>query len=162
MTGPALMRMNTKEYLTKEKYNELIKELEYLKKVKRKEVAEDLEYAKSLGDLSENAEYHEARDMQANTEDRIAKIEALLKTAEIISTHRTEVVSVGSVVTVQKGEKGEERKYTIVGSEEADVSQGKLSITSPMGQAMLGKKKGEIVTVHTPSGKSHYTIITIA
>ncbi len=149
-----------KQYLTKEKFVELEKELDHLKTVRRKEVAQDLEYAKSLGDLSENAEYHEARDLQANIEDRISKLEILLKSAEIVSTHKTDKVNVGSIVTIEKKE-GAKKKYNIVGSEEADISQGKLSVTSPLGEALLGKKKGEKFTFATPQGKTDYTVTNI-
>src|SRR5882757_4283030 len=107
------------EYLTQEKFDEFTKELATLKGTRRKEVAESLEYAKSLGDLSENAEYHEARDVQATIEDRIAKLEELLKTATVVSSHETNVVNVGSVVTVEKDSK--KFIYTIVGSEESSV-----------------------------------------
>jgi len=92
------MDKNTQEYLTKEKYEELVMELDNLKKVKRKEVAESLEYAKSLGDLSENAEYQEAREWQANIEDRIAKLESILKTAEIVSNYHGDTAGIGSTV----------------------------------------------------------------
>src|ERR1035437_5073135 len=106
--------MNEKEYLTKEKFDEFKKELNELKNVRRKEVAESLEYSKALGDLSENAEYHEARDMQATIEDRIAKLEDLLKNAVIISDHNhAGTVGVGSTVTVEKD--GKSLCYTIVG-----------------------------------------------
>src|SRR3989344_9611253 len=93
---------DAKEYLTKEKYEELGKELEYLKKTKRREVAEALEYAKSMGDLAENQEYQEARDMQAGVEDRIGKLENILKHAEIMGAHKGNVVSIGSTVVVRK------------------------------------------------------------
>ena len=149
------------EYLTKEKFEELKKELEVLKTEKRKEVAENLEYSKSLGDLSENAEYHEARDMQAAVEDRIAQLESLLVSAQIISTHQTDMVGVGSVVTIQKDGQKETCAYKIVGSEEADMSQNKLSVTSPLGEGLLGKKKGELVMITTPKGKTKYTIVSI-
>jgi len=147
------------EYLTKEKFAEFTKEVEHLKTVRRKEVAENLEYAKGLGDLSENAEYHEARDMQASTEDRIAKLEMILKSAIIVSSHNTEAVSVGSIVTVRKGK--EEKTFTIVGSEEADMSLAKISVRSPFGSASLGKKKGESFIFSTPSGMMEYTIVDI-
>ena len=120
--------MNEHEYLTKEKFDEFTKELAELKGTRRKEVAESLEYAKSLGDLSENAEYHEARDVQANVEDRIAKLEELLKTAEVVSSHATNAVNIGSVVTVEKD--GKKSTYTIVGSEEANIVANKISIRS--------------------------------
>lgn len=151
-----------KEYLTQEKFEELTLELENLKKVRRKEVAEHLEYARSLGDLAENAEYHEAREEQANVEDRISKLETILKSAEIISTtsHGKEV-TVGSVVTVQKEGKKDSDTYTIVGSEEADMSSGKISIKSPFGQAVLGTKKGQTFSFKTPKGEVKYKVLTV-
>lgn len=151
----------TKDYLTQAKYDEFSQELEYLKKTRRKEIAENLEYAKSLGDLSENAEYHEARDMQANIEDRIAKLEAILKSATIISSHDTSVVTVGSVVTVEKEGDKTSRVYTIVGSEEADMAQGKVSMKSPLGQAIIGKRKKETFTFKTPAGAASYKVVDI-
>ncbi|MBN2094364.1 MAG: transcription elongation factor GreA [Candidatus Zambryskibacteria bacterium] len=151
--------MEEKEYLTKEKYEALNEELEYLKKTKRKEVAEKLEYAKSLGDLSENAEYHEARDMQGVVEDRIKKIEEILKNAIVISSHSTNEVAVGSVVTVEKD--GDKKVYTLVGGEESDLSSGKISIHSPFGRAIVGKKKKESFTFNAPSGSISYKIIDI-
>jgi len=149
------------EYLTKEKFDELTKQLEELKTVKRKEVAESLEYAKSLGDLSENAEYHEARENQANTEDRIAKLEAILKTAVIMSLHHSEVVGIGTIVHIEKQKDGSKAKYKIVGSEEANLAESKLSIHSPLGNAMIGKKKGDQFKVKTPGGIVDYKIIDI-
>jgi len=151
--------MEEHEYLTKEKYEEFKKELAELKGKRRKEVAENLEYAKSLGDLSENAEYHEARDVQATIEDRIAKLEELLKTATIVSDHQTNAVTVGSVVTVEKD--GKKMTYTIVGSEEADVASNKISIRSPFGQAILRKKKGEDFSFHAPAGELSYKVVDI-
>lgn len=154
--------MNEVEYLTQEKYNELKEELEYLTHTRRKEVAEHLEYAKSLGDLSENAEYHEARDTQANIEDRIAKLEGILKSATIVSgTHPTDAVSIGSVVTVQKEKSDDKKTYTLVGSEEADMNAGKISIKSPLGQALIGKKKKEAFSVSTPGGMVTYKVVDI-
>lgn len=151
--------MNEKEYLTKEKFDEFTKELSYLKDTRRKEVAESLEYAKALGDLSENAEYHDARDMQAVTEDRIIKLENLLKNAVIVSSSDTGTVNVGSVVTVEKDSK--KIIYTIVGSEEADVVSNKISIKSPFGQAIIGKKKGEKFNFLAPNGQVSYVIVDI-
>lgn len=151
--------MKEHEYLTQEKFDEFTKELAVLKGTRRKEVAESLEYAKSLGDLSENAEYHEARDTQATVEDRIAKLEELLKTATIISGSHSGVVSVGSVVTAEKD--GKKVIYTIVGSEEADVVGNKISIKSPFGQAVLGKKKGEDFSFNAPVGVISYKILDI-
>ncbi len=147
------------EYLTKEKFDEFTKELAQLKGTRRKEVAQSLEYAKSLGDLSENAEYHEARDVQATIEDRIAKLEELLKTATIVSGTHSGVVNVGSVVTVEKD--GKKFTYNIVGSEEADVNSNKISIRSPFGQAILGKKKGDDFSFKAPNGELAYKLTDI-
>ena len=127
------------EYLTKAKFDEFKKELEYLKVTKRKEVAESLEYAKALGNLSENAEYHEARDMQAATEDRIAHLEFILKSATVISSHDTHSVTIGSVITVEHGK--DKKTYTIVSSEEADSKTGKISVKSPLGSAAYARKR---------------------
>jgi transcription elongation factor GreA len=149
------------EYLTQEKFEEFGKELEYLKKTRRKEIAENLEYAKSLGDLSENAEYQEAREMQANIEDRIARLENLLKTAKIISGHSSDVVSIGSIVTVEQVGDKKENTYTIVGSEEANIATGKISTRSPFGEAVLGKKKGEVFSFTTPVGERTYKVVKI-
>ena len=147
------------EYLTKEKFEEFTKELAELKGVRRKEVAESLEYAKSLGDLAENAEYHEARDNQATIEDRIAKLEDLLKNASIVSGNHGGVVNVGSVVTVEKDHK--KFVYSIVGSEEADVVTNKISIRSPFGQAIVGKKKGDNFSFTAPSGELSYKVLEV-
>ena len=150
---------NEHEYLTQEKFDEFTKELAELKGTRRKEVAESLEYAKSLGDLSENAEYHEARDVQATIEDRIAKLENLLKHAVIISGNHSGTVTVGSSVTVEKD--GKKFVYSIVGSEEADVISNKISIKSPFGQAIMGKKKGDNFTFTAPSGELSYKIVEV-
>ena len=149
------------EYLTLEKKQLLEDELKNLKTVRRKEIADALEYAKSLGDLSENAEYHQAREDQANCEDRISHIEQILKNAVIMESSLSGVIHVGSTVTVlKKGEK-QERTYALVGSEEADSISGKISNESPLGQALLGKKKGDKVTVHAPKGEMEYSIVGI-
>lgn len=151
-----------KHYLTKEKMEELKTELAFLKTKKRKEIAEDLEYARALGDLSENAEYHAAREMQASVEDRIAKIEEVLKNAEVVTFHHSEVVQIGSTVTVQKVADKIERTYTIVGSEEANTAQLKISNISPLGKELMGKKKGDTFKLTTPAGVVDYKIISIA
>lgn len=151
------------EYLTPEKKQELELELTTLKTVRRKEIADALEYAKSLGDLSENAEYHQAREDQANCEDRIAHIEQILKNAVITSgTHKANVIEVGSTVTVQKKGDKEEKTFVLVGSEEADVTEGKISNESPLGKSLIGKGKGDVVTVSAPKGEILYTIKAIA
>jgi transcription elongation factor GreA len=150
-------QMNEKEYLTQEKFDEFKKELDQLKNVRRKEVAESLEYSKALGDLAENAEYHEARDMQATIEDRIIKLEDLLKNAVIVSDHvSTGSVNIGSTVTVEKD--GKTIVYTIVGSEEADVMTNKISVRSPFGQAILGKKVHDKFSFTSPNGELTYVV----
>ena len=150
----------TKEYLSKEKHNELKEELDFLMHVRRKEIAEALEAAKALGDLSENAEYHSAREAQAGVEERIMIVEEILKNAVIVGTkHKTDVVDIGSVVTVKRGK--DTKTYTIVGSEEADVLAGKISNKSPLGEAMMGKKKGDSFTCVTPKGDEHCQILEI-
>jgi transcription elongation factor GreA len=114
-----------------------------------------------LGDLSENAEYHQAREEQGRLEERIAKIEALLKDAEVVTKHSTTVVSIGSKVFVEKkGEKGT-REFMLVGSEEADMAAGKISNNSPLGIALIGKKENDSVEITTPKGKVVYKIIDI-
>lgn len=150
------------EYLTHEKKAELENELNTLKTVRRKEIADALLNAKALGDLSENAEYHQAREDQANCEERIAHLEQILKNAVIADKHHAGVVEVGATVTViKKGEKTE-RQFTLVGSEEADSLTGKISNESPLGRALLGKSKGDTSTVETPKGNMVYTIKSIA
>ena len=152
---------NETEYLTKEKFSELEKELEFLKTSKRKEIADALEYAKSLGDLSENQEYQEARDSQAILEDRIKRLEQILKSASIVSAQNSSIVAVGSVITVEKAPDKVQRSFTIVGSEEADAALGKISIRSPFGVEAMGKSKGESFSFKTPSGMMSYKIIDI-
>lgn len=150
-----------KQYLTKEKFETLEKELDHLRTSRRKEVAENLEYAKKLGDLSENAEYHEARERQAEVEDRIQHLEFILKDAAIVDGKHGDTVSIGSSVDiVREGEK-EARTYRIVGSEEADSAKGLLSNLSPLGSALIGKKAGDTVKVKTPKGPASYTVAKV-
>ena len=149
------------EFLTKEKFDELQEELDFLKTTRRKEIAENLEYARSLGYISENAEYHEARDLQAATEDRISKLESILKSAKIVAQKSGDTVSLGTEVEIQKEGEKETRSYTIVGSEEANMQERKISHLSPLGEAMMGKKKAESFTFTTPNGKMNYKVIGI-
>jgi transcription elongation factor GreA len=152
---------NETQYLTSEKFAELKKELEYLKSERRKEVAEHLEYAKKLGDLSENAEYHQAREEQAEVENRVSRLEALLKSAVIINETKGDTVTVGATLRIERDGDNKSYLYTIVGSEEADMSHGKISNLSPLGSALMGRKKGETVEVPTPKGIIKYTIVVI-
>ncbi len=149
-------------FLTPEKFEELKKELEHLKTVRRKEVAESLEYARSLGDLSENAEYQEARDMQSAIEERIQHLEQVIKEAKIVA-HKKKggVVGLGSKVTIKKEKEKENRTYTIVGSEEANIHEHKLSYLSPLGEALMGKNKGDSFCFETQNGKQAYKVVDV-
>ncbi len=149
------------EILTKEKFKELKEELLGLQTQGRKQITDSLVYAKSLGDLSENAEYAQAREDQAKLEDRISKIEHILKTAKVATKHSTDTVSVGStVMLIKKGDKTK-RTFTIVGGEEADTASGKISFHSPIGEALMNKKVGDTVSIVTPKGVVEYTIDSI-
>ena len=148
-------------YLTSEKVEELKAELNQLLTVKRREVAENLEYAKKLGDLSENAEYHEAREKQAEVEDRINHINQILKNVKIVEEGSGDIASIGSIVKVQKRGDSNVQELKIVGSEEADIANGRISNMSPLGSVLLGKKKGDKVFVRTPKGDVEYTLVSI-
>lgn len=149
-----------KEYLSREKHDELKEELDFLTHIKRKEIAEALEAAKALGDLSENAEYHSAREAQAGVEERIAVLEEILKNAVIVGhKHKTDAVGIGSIVTLKRGK--ETKTYTIVGSEENDVQAGKISNKSPLGENLMGKRKGDEFKCMTPRGEDHCEILEI-
>ncbi|RJQ24943.1 transcription elongation factor GreA [Candidatus Parcubacteria bacterium] len=151
-----------KNYLTKERYEEIISELEGLKLEGRRTVAERLKHAKELGDLSENSEYQEARDEQARLEGKIAELEDLLRSSAIIEKtgNSSGGIRVGSRVTVKKG--GEKRVFTIVGSNESKPTEGLISNESPIGQALIGKKDGDKVTIVTPNGLTvEYQILSI-
>ena len=153
---------DTTNYLSQAKFDELTEELNTLINVTRAEIASKIEYARSLGDLSENAEYHDAREEQGKIEARIKELQAILQDVQIVKQHHADVVEVGASVTVQrKGEK-DKKTFEIVGSEEADMASGKISLRSPLGQAMMGKKKGESFTFETPTGKKiEYKVMKI-
>lgn len=154
---------NKKEFLTPEGLEKLEEELETLKTVKRKEVAEKIKNALDHGDISENSEYDQAKEEQAQLEDRIFKIETTIRNAEIIdkSKVRKDIVDIGSTVLIKDLEFNEKMKYTIVGSAEADPFEGLISNESPTGEALLDKKQGEIVEVNVPDGIVKYEIIEI-
>jgi len=155
------MTDNANEYITEGKRKALEQELSDLKSVRRQEILESLEFAKSLGDLSENAEYHQAREEQAKLEERISKIEHILKESIVVSKHHSTKAEVGATVVVKKEGDKEVKRYQIVGSEEADMAEGKISNRSPLGEALFGKKKGEKISFQTPKGAIEYTIIEI-
>lgn len=153
--------MNNQEFISAEKKKELELELASLRGPKRQEILDALTYARSLGDLSENAEYHNAREEQGRLEERIAQIEYVLNNSKIVTSHHKTDVSVGSIVTLKKKGDKTEKVFTIVGSEDADMALCKVSNNSPIGQALMGKKKGETVIVVTPKGDTQYEVIDI-
>ena len=147
-------------YLTKERHEELKKELEDLKRKGRLDVAERLKRAKEFGDLSENSEYAEAREQQALVETRIFELEELLKRAVIIKkSEGSEQVEIGSTVTVKRGD--QIFRYTLVGSYEAKPEEGRISDESPLGRSFFRNKVGDSVTVTAPSGTVAYHITKI-
>ena len=149
--------------LTQEGYDNLEKELEYLKTEKRGEIAERIKVALGFGDLSENSEYDEAKNEKAENEGKIAELENKLRYAKIIDESEidTKTVQVGNIVKLYDEEFDEEVSYTIVGSTEVDLAQGRISNESPIGAALMGKKKGTTVEVHTPAGIAKYKILSI-
>ncbi|MBU0707426.1 transcription elongation factor GreA [Patescibacteria group bacterium] len=152
------------EYITKEGYDKLIKELDMLKNVKRKEIANRIQEAKELGDLSENAEYAEAKNEQSFTEGRIIQLDNLLKNVTLIedktkSKTVCDIVEVGSKIKLESD--GSITEYTIVGSNEADPDKGFISNESPLGDAFLGRKLNDAVEIDVPAGKVTYVITHI-
>jgi transcription elongation factor GreA len=152
----------TADYITEEKKSALLAELADLKGPKRKEILASLQYAKSLGDLSENAEYHQTREEQGKLEERIAKIEQILQSSKVVRGGGGDVVEIGSRVVVQKEGTPETKNYTIVGSEEANMAEGKISNHSPFGEALFGKKKGDNVSFQAPRGIVKYKIVSVS
>jgi len=156
--------MEEKEVLlTKEGYEKLEKELEYLKTEKRSEISERIKTALGFGDLSENSEYDEAKNSQASNEAKIAELENKLRYARIIDESEidTKMIQVGNKVTILDIKSNEELEYTIVGSTEVDLFQNKISNESPIGSALLGAKKGDIIEAETPGGKAKYKVLSI-
>ena len=153
---------NTNEvYLTEEGFNKLKEELDYLKLEKRPEVINALKEARALGDLSENAEYDAARTEQAEVEGRIKELEVMIEKAKIIENVNTDVVSVGNKVKIKYVDDNEEEEYSIVGSNEADPFENKISNESPIAKAILNHAKGEVVSVESPNGKYDVKIVEI-
>lgn len=168
---PASSFINSEEMLiTKEGLKKLKEELEFLKTTKRQEIAQRLKEAISYGDLSENAEYEEAKNDQAFIEGRILELEKQIKNARIIaegiaarSSAKSRTIDIGSVVTVRnKTDADEPETYTIVGSMEADPVEHKISNESPIGKALLGREKGDVIDVIAPAGKFKYEILKVA
>ena len=148
---------NEKKMLyTQEGYDELVKELDYLKTTRREEIKEAIAVARSFGDLSENSEYDEARNEQAKTEARIKELEELVNNAQIVDESKIDanVVSLGSAVTVYDVEEDEDITYHIVGSNEVNPVERKISDQSPIGKSLMGQRAGTRITVELPSGDS--------
>lgn len=150
--------------LTQEGYDKIVAEHEELVSVRRKEISEKLKEAISYGDLSENAEYDTAKNEQAEVEERIFKLEDMIKKAKIIKEEEmtNDFVGVGSRVSVKDMDNGDEMDFTIVGSTEADPFAGKISNESLVGQNLLGRKTGEVVEIIVPDGTLHYMITNIS
>ena len=156
--------MEEKEVLlTKEGYENLEKELEYLKTEKRTEISERIKVALGFGDLSENSEYDEAKNAQADNEIKIAELENKLRYAKIIdeSEINTKTVQVGNKVKIYDIEFEEELEYTIVGSTEVNLAENKISNESPIGSALIGAKKNQVIEAQTPGGVAKYKVLEI-
>jgi transcription elongation factor GreA len=148
------------QIISQEGYDKLEKELEYLKTIKRREIANRIQKAKDMGDLSENAEYSEAKDAQAFNDGRIAELSIMLKSLTVVQNGSEKgIISMGSKVITEL--KGNKKEFTIVSFNEADPLEGKISNESPLGRSLLNKKKGEKVAVLTPKGEMEYTIIKV-
>ena len=157
------MEENKEVLLTQEGFDKLEQELENLKTVKRVEIAERIKVALGFGDLSENSEYDEAKNAQAENENKIAELENKIRYAKIIDESEidTKTVQVGNTVKLLDLEFDEEVSYTIVGSTEVDIAQNKISNESPIGSAILGAKKNQIVEVQAPAGVMQYKVLSI-
>ena len=149
--------------LTAEGLKKLQDELEFLENVKRPEITQRLKEARAQGDLSENAEYEQAREDQSFNEGKILELKELIKTAKVIDASEIErgKVSLGSVVVLKDLEFGEEEEYSIVGTTEADPFENRISNESPVGRAILGQQVGYVASVSTPAGELKYEIISI-
>lgn len=155
--------MDREVILTEEGYAKLKEEIEYLSTDKRREVAERIKTAREFGDISENSEYDDAKNEQAQVEYRIQALEQKLRNARVVDTEHvsTESVSVGAHVTLRDTKRRKDLEYTIVGSAESDPRNGKLSNESPVGKALMGHRVGEKVTIPAPRGALEYKIVKI-
>jgi transcription elongation factor GreA len=153
-----------KTQLTQEGHDEIVRELKELEEIKLPEVIKRVETARSYGDLSENAEYHNAKEDQELIETRISELQAVLQNSVIVQTNgKKSTIGIGCVVTVnvKRGKSTRKQKLTICGEFEADPAAGKISSASPIGKALTGKKKGDTVTVETPAGMVEYQILEV-
>jgi transcription elongation factor GreA len=154
--------MAREEILTQQGLNDLKEKIEHLSTVRRREVAERIKEAREFGDISENSEYDDAKNEQAMLEQRIAQLEEKLRSAQIIDAKdlSNDVVQVGSVVHVKDEKTGKSQKFTIVGSAEAKPAEAKLSNESPVGRALIGHKRNDVVSVQVPRGPARKLKIT--
>jgi len=150
--------------MTSDGYNRLQDEIKRLKTVERPAIIRAIAEARTHGDLSENAEYHAARERQSFIEGRLAELEDKVARAEVIDTSKLSgtVIKFGATVTLADEETDEEQTFRIVGEDEADVKGGRLSVTSPLARALIGKGKGDSVEVSTPRGNKSYEVVTVA
>ncbi len=149
-------------YITKKKFDELTKELQDLITKGREELSQRLDEAKALGDLKENAEYHQAREDQAKMESRIIELEDLLHDVQIIKKAKSKIIQIGTEVEIAKKNASKTSAYQIVGSEDADVLEGRIDFNAPLAKAMLGKKEGDVFDFKLPSGENvSYRIVKI-
>jgi transcription elongation factor GreA len=150
--------------MTSDGYNRLQEEIKRLKTVERPTIIRAIAEARTHGDLSENAEYHAARERQSFIEGRLAELEDKVARAEVIDTSKLSgsVIKFGATVTLADEETDEEQTFRIVGEDEADVKDGRLSVASPLARALIGKGKGDSVEVSTPRGAKSYEVVTVA
>jgi len=153
-----------KIYLSREGYEKLRKELEYLKKVKRREISRDIEYARSLGDLKENAEYHAAKEAQGLNEKKIFELENKLSSVELMENLdiSSDEIRIGAKVRLLDIDTNEEVEYKLVSSEESNPQEGLISVSSPIGKALLGHREGEVVEIKIPVGILNYKVLQIS
>ncbi len=154
--------MSRESLITEEGLQKLKEEIEYLSTVKRREVAERIKEAREFGDIAENSEYDDAKNEQAMVEQRIAQLDEKLRRATVVDDKKidTEVVNVGAMVHVKDQKSGDSQKFQIVGSAEADPTEHKLSNESPIGKALIGRKRNEVVTIEVPRGPRRKLKIT--
>ena len=149
--------------MTRAGYEKLEQELRHLKSVERPRIVREIETARAHGDISENAEFHAAKERQSHLEGRVRQLEDRLARAQVIDTSGQvpDKVRFGVTVDLEDAESGERVTYTILGEEESDVSQGRISVTSPVARALLGREVGASVTVHVPKGTREFEILDI-
>jgi transcription elongation factor GreA len=149
--------------ITREGYNELLKTLEHMKGVQRLQITKEIEAARAHGDIAENAEYHAAKEKQGHIEAKIRELENKLAESDIVETAKLpeDKVVFGSVVVLENLETGEKVQYRLVGPHEADIKKSKVSVTSPIGRALLGKAPGDVAMVQAPGGRKEYEVINL-